>query len=579
MINTGLAFSIPEKKVSAWVAETEPKHARNWLSSLPMADAGEAAREIYQALYTLNRQDLSPGNRYKLMELYREPVATVANSLRAHLQRATLPLTAGQRQLAEFIRHMQLEMANGYKCVIYDSRTAMWVWGKRKLVSVATDRAIFYLGKVLFHSYQVYMPAPAGAWREIHALYHFAEQNRWFGEAAGVRREGTRAHAIYQRYLQTLLLALCNPYQLPEHEVDRIYEFLLRWSDKAALSRQLRVAHPVGRFLVDLAADAPPAPFPHNLGVEEDEHLRVLNALDLARVVQGFIKRIQAGEPVSALDLGTQCLESAGMDMLQRMLRFWGQAQRRQRTRTKADGHCFLATGINAVHFFSSGQQVFTPPDAHGRLNSEPGVRLPVKPGAPAAGGGDEDTAFVDLEGDSGEDADRGAQPTLAAPILRAQEVYRVGRWRIRDESSGGLLLVGGSDNRPHLRVGDLLGIQDLNNLEHWRVGVVRWLKTSSPRQMELGVELLAPQAVPVAVLPSSSREGAAPAQFTQALLLPALPALRRPQTLVIPRGIQARGEPFLLAGPDGRRRLKTLEVLERTGSFEQVVFADVAPD
>ena len=64
-----LALLIPEKEVSAWAAETNPKEARAWLESLPLADSGEAARDIYQALYTLNRLELTMQSRLELMEL------------------------------------------------------------------------------------------------------------------------------------------------------------------------------------------------------------------------------------------------------------------------------------------------------------------------------------------------------------------------------------------------------------------------------------------------------------------------------------------------------------------------------
>ena len=60
MTTSTLGLYIPEIKVSAWVAETHPKEAAEWLNDLPYGDASEAAREIYQSLYTLNRQKLGP---------------------------------------------------------------------------------------------------------------------------------------------------------------------------------------------------------------------------------------------------------------------------------------------------------------------------------------------------------------------------------------------------------------------------------------------------------------------------------------------------------------------------------------
>jgi len=86
------------------MAETDPKYARAWLASLPLADSAETAREIYQSLYTLNRQELDVGQRFELMELYNAPVASVTAVLESYFTRAALPLTPKKRQLAEFIR-------------------------------------------------------------------------------------------------------------------------------------------------------------------------------------------------------------------------------------------------------------------------------------------------------------------------------------------------------------------------------------------------------------------------------------------------------------------------------------------
>ena len=88
---TGLALTLPTKRVSAWMAETDPKYAQAWIASLPLADSAETAREIYQALYTLNRQDLDAARRFELMELYNAPVATVTSTLESYFTRRPSP--------------------------------------------------------------------------------------------------------------------------------------------------------------------------------------------------------------------------------------------------------------------------------------------------------------------------------------------------------------------------------------------------------------------------------------------------------------------------------------------------------
>jgi hypothetical protein len=91
-----------------------------------------------------------------------------------------------------------------------------------------------------------------------------------------------------------------------------------------------------------------------------------------------------------------------------------------------------------------------------------------------------------------------------------------------------------------------------------------------------VGMEMLSPDASPVAIrfLDKDNQE------FSQALLIPPMPALKRPATLIMPSGYYMRDKPFELVDADGQhRKIKSLELLERTGAYEHIVFADMAVD
>src|SRR4030066_503563 len=111
-------FALPRSQVTAWVVEARPSETASWLASLPLADSVQTAQQLYQALFTLNRMPLEADDRLVLMELYRKPVAAVASGLQAHFARVSLPLKPRLKQLADFLRQLQLEMAHGYKHVL-----------------------------------------------------------------------------------------------------------------------------------------------------------------------------------------------------------------------------------------------------------------------------------------------------------------------------------------------------------------------------------------------------------------------------------------------------------------------------
>jgi hypothetical protein len=575
---TGYLLTVPEKRVSAWLAETDPRYARAWLDSLPLADPEEAAREIYQSLYTLNRQELDPQPRFDLMELYAPAVSTVSGSLQNHFLHLPFPLPPRKRQLAEFVRQIHMEMAYGYKgCLNHLDRIRL-PWNRRHIAPVASERAMRYLGEVLAASYQAYMPYPQGVWREIHTLYRYAEARGFDSEPVNGAREPAAGTTIRQRYLQTLLLGLTGPYRLAQGEGAQIAQFLAHWADKAVVQRELNVANPVGHFLVDLDADAPPAPYPRESRLATNDSLRVLNTIELVRQVHHFLGRLQKGEAARNLGLGVDCLDAACLDLLRRLVRAWALVPRRQHSRLKRRSSVFLCAGLGAVHFFANGQKPFHLPIeiAAGSSSDRPRSLLANLDAAPPGDGEEADQIYIALdEPDAVADSTADAQSGLAL-MTSPSESWRVDRWRVRDLSPNGLLLARSGEAMTHVRVGDPLGIQRMGDVSHWSIGVVRWMKSVDASSHEMGVELLAPHGKPVALWPANAH-GVRDSQAL-ALLLPAVETMPRPTTLLVARGVYQPDLIFYLydaAGPAQRVRL--LKQLERTGAYEQVLFAPIA--
>jgi hypothetical protein len=541
-------LSLPAARVSAWVVETRPDATRKWLAMLPLADSGQAAQQLYQALYTLNRMALDAGERLALMELYVAPVAVAATGLRSQFLHFAVPLKPRQKQLADFLLELQREMAYGYLHVIQGFAGERRPWEKGEFV-VAAERAIRYLGETLLRAYHVYMPVPAGTWREIHGLYRYAEAYDCAATPLGdAGREAS--DTIARRYLQVLMLGLCGPYQLPQNECLQVDAFLERWAHKAELTSYLAGINPVGHFLVDLDTDHPATPFPRDVPLRDAPALRAVNAIELARAAHGFIGRLQKGEAPRALGLGFDCAGQACIDTLKRMLRFWGLAGRRHFSRRRLQQPLSLCVGLPAIHFFVSGQQPFLPPQPPAATAPDKAAQAP-------------DQASLDAEA---------RQPGVEQS--NSGEFFRIdNRWVLRDESAGGLALARHADIGLPIRVGDLIGIHN-PAADQWRIGAVRWVKSPDTQRVEMGVEMLAPQARPLAV----RQGGDDKAGFSQALMLPPIEALRQPPTLLVPRGACYPNQEFELAeGALPPRRVRVLNILERTNAFAQVVFADVA--
>ncbi|MDX1486979.1 MAG: hypothetical protein R3268_02180 [Acidiferrobacterales bacterium] len=569
---TNVALYVPEKEVSAWVTETDPKDARAWLASLPLADAGESARDIYQALYTLNRLALVPHTRLELMELYREPVSTVSSVLQHQFGGLAMPLPFELRQMAEFIRQLQMEMAIGYKCAIQDLGATRISWGRKNQLVLASERAMVYLGQALLRSYQVYMPQPTGVWTEIHTLFRYAEEQEYLGQSVETSESAGDNPTILRRYQQILLLGLCSPYQLPQNECNHVNAFLEEWADKAVIGDQLGVTDPAGHFLINLSLDAPPVPLvQHRATARSAPELRVLNTLEVARAVHDLSKRLDDGEPAKALGFSEELSDASVREMLRRMIKFWGLTPQRRFARTQTRGHLSVCTGINALHFFGSGGKPFAPP-VHPPPESQAPAGKPAQVAKPP-----NDPRAKPARGPAATPRP-GLPKWLAETKLPTPESYPVDRWRLQDESARGLLLLREGEMLGQLRVGDVLGMQSGGDLGNWHVGVIRWIKSPQPRRVEMGVERLAPKVSPVALRVSPSVGRSTP--YVQGLLLPAMPVLQRPAALLAPRGLYEAGRALeMVLGNGPSRMLRPIKLLERTATFDLIVFVDIFVD
>lgn len=532
-----IILRVPEKTGRG--AAVKPKIAQAWIAALPTADPIAIARQLHQTLYALNRQDIDAQDRFELCELYASPIAAVTEAFQPQFLRLALPFSPTKKRLAEFLIQLQAEMAYAYKHVIIDVlvRGARLKTGQ---LTIAIERAIGRLGDVLLRSYQFYAPPPPGVWRELHALYEFAERSHTENESIPPLRDDEAQTSIAHHYKRILLLGLSGPYQLPPNECRNIYGFLEVWADKATLSQDLEVTNPVGHFLIDLTADAPPRLMANIATRRAAASLRVLNATNLAATVHGFIARLQRGESPKLLELGTECIGGACLDMFRRMIKAWGFSARRQSHRVQRNDSIPVCIGLNAIHFFSSGQQAFSPHAEYADISHE-------------------DVLNIDLE-----TLDRESPAPSNAPI---QQVFRVDEWRMQDESANGLALSRNGSTHGHVRVGDLVGIEGDDG--RWRAAAVRWLKTGEADELEMGLEILGLTVVPVVIRTDEANYS------RRALLIPEMPLLRRSASLIVAAGSDVSGVIELMQD-DETRAVKSREVIERTSAYVQVGIVDI---
>ncbi|NOZ11462.1 MAG: hypothetical protein GXP09_10530 [Gammaproteobacteria bacterium] len=593
-------FRLPAIRVeSGKAAEIRPKRVQSWLDALPLTDSMEAGQKLYQALYALNRVSLDTDNRYALIDLYRQPVIAVSEVLVGTFSSLPLPLGGKAKQSSDLVVDLERELAIAHKRLVTDILENQRHPEREKNLPLILVNTITHIGRQMLSCFQVYRSHRSGLWRELNKLYAYAEQIGCENtpiEGTGIQRGSV---TVTKAYVRVLLLGLSNPFGLFQGDCVRIYKYLMGQPIRATLTRNVTVEDPNGLFLINLDVDSCPAPFPRMPKFEDSHNLRVLDAALVAQDVRALRIDLEEGDVPDSLKKVTDFIDNSFMDLLRRMSRFWGIVIRRQTTRNARRDPVSVCVGIKGAHYILSGEKPFASPsmstqDSDGQGVQDQDLTKPAEAGIAVQSvaqdpSQEQDTAvvnsgYIDLDelvvAEQLMVEQENSRDIFSAETWHDLGAYQTYHWHIKDESAGGFALAHAGETHAKIRVGDLLLLRNEPE-DRWRVGVIRWMKcVPQSQKIEMGVQLLSPVVQPVAVSTLAAEEadedGETELHFVPALLLPANRALGQPTSLIVPRGIhQANGQLLLANGELVPSAVQASEVIERTGSFEQIAIAE----
>ncbi|MCE5180801.1 MAG: hypothetical protein LLG15_03280 [Betaproteobacteria bacterium] len=495
--------------------EIRPKQLEKRLNALPLTNFSEVSRILREDIGALNRQKIAMDVRLQLLEAYNNVILKLMPALEDQFVTARLPLQEKPRQMVELALHLQAELATGHKIILLDYQNKRIKLGKGKIALTAAQRGMSALSRILAIHYQIYAPAPAGIWSEIHQIFRFAMEQK-IADGPGADND------IGPIYKQALLLALSDPYHLNPGEIRKIQEYLVLFGDLVQLQAPMQSSDPIGRFLVQIDSDSPPSEALQILDEASNLNSILLNTQELAHALRHHAGRLETGESPKNLHLPDSATEAGYHGLLRRLLKHWLATPKRTYRRTQRIAGTEVCTSLPALHHFLGGH-----------------------------------------------DAVDSADLTFTATTKESQFIS--GKWLIVNESAGGLALRGIFKVLPQIRPGEIIGLK-MEGSDRWHVGAVRWVKSDKARHLEIGAQLLAPKAMPTAIKPSIC----GPAdEFTPALLLPEAPLLRQPETLVARHGTFGAQRELLLKFDDNTTEtIRAVKLVEQTASFDRFEFS-----
>lgn len=556
----------PQRKPGRDSFNYRPKAVQDWLANLPIANLGETSRALYDALTEVNSLRIKPVYRLEFLKLTAEKVNYVLQGLRKHYIAKEFPLPPKSRKVAELAIALLREVVTGYHIVIQAALTNEMKVGKKELAE-AMHRAIRCSGQLLVEVYTLYQPSPQGVWRNLHGLYQSAEQRGLLKlEVDDAGLSSRKRSTISASYKQILLLACAGPYRMRPSEAADTFEVLERWAPRSELVPIAAAGEDV-TFVVDLGSDRPPMPAGKS---REGSELRGLVTQSLLQV----IKEELSGERPWWRFWGEKA-PSADPVLLRRMIISLGMIPKRQFSRQSIGSRAEVMVGLSHISRVLAAEHGITSKNelddagAHfeGReLSSEQkksrqDVWELIYP--------DELMKRLAEQNKKKPDADKTAKPSAAGADTQ--------QWRMLNTSAGGYCLLSDPTQSAKAQVGELIALRELkegDNTPYWQLGVIRWLKHVPAEGLQLGVQVLAPNPIPVITRPAQDGEYGSP---SRSLLLPEIITTDKPVTLITPTLHYAAQRKTLLDGGGSESEVFLVRELESTGLFSQFEFRSAA--
>jgi cyclic-di-GMP-binding protein len=382
-----------------------------------------------------------------------------------------------------------------------------------------------------------YSPAPTGIWREIHALYRYAENLNLVSVAIDEPLNNAQGKStVLEAYKHALLLDLGDPYHLPSRMIAKIDQYLEAVAGLATLQPATnKPEDDKCQFVIDTENDQAGLIHSEDDMVDSSGRYRLLNTLELARTIHTQLTQLQSGEVPDMPGLPPDFFKRSGQDMLLRLIHVWGiNPKRAFRRSERPNAKVEVVIGLAAIDYCSrrlapSGETAPGPTPANERLSIG----------------------------------------TFGAQQARMDAAaYQFTLWDIQDESAGGMALSKVGTARGRVRVGDLVATRFTGDAQ-WTISSVRWVKSANPSSVEIGIQRIAPTAKPAVIKAVSGDQEES--DFLPALLLPAIPALKEPESLVIPTNMFRPDRMLYLDDGLAPRRIVVKQLLEAATGYERV--------
>ncbi len=515
-----------------------------WLGQLQLTNLHLAHGVLRTQLNELNRYPMQGMERLHAMELLRETVFSIQADYAKKLVAKKLPL--GKDELTVFVSIIGLwqGMVTGYQrclqaCMAGDAQLAPYS-------ALLCQRCLLYSGLQIFEYMRTGYEFDGKLWHQLHVLYAFSEEQGLQLEEVADGLNGNASNTSCRAAYAKLMLT-CHAYraELTRNQLQLLDRWLTQWSSTITVERSYTMSK----------GDAPPLAV--DLGslkglqplqlVNPSDNLRYLAMVQLSKLLRVKMILLQQGQSPEQLELGEGCSSTDCAGFLGYLHQCWCEKRNeRLADRSGVMQQAQVCYGMESCFAYIANRPFKQPA-------REASVDTLSRKQIAAFGRVLSDTDRHDL--------------AVMGFILET--------WQIEDESILGARLLREESAGIRLGSNQLVAVRP-TNANAFMLGTVSWLSVTQTGQLHAGVRYLPglPQAI---AMKATGINLTVSDKYVAALLLPAVPALKTPASLIAPRDWFKPGRVVEIVQVDKVKLNVKMEFsVEKGSDYERISFSQV---
>ncbi len=474
-----------------------------WLQQLQLTNLHQAHAVLRNQLDEFGRYPMRGLERLHTLELLRETVVLVQRDYAKKLISKKLPL--GEDELTVFVSITALwqGLVTGYRRCLQ-----AYLAGDKQLAeqgALLTQRCLRYSGLQIFEHLRNGYEFDGKLWHQLHTLFAFAEtQGFQQTEVEDLQHAVGNNSTCQTVYVKNLLACHAHPFELTRGQLQLLDRWLSQWHEVLLIDRRATVGKDDAPPLaVDLSGTS--GLIPLHLATPSDS-MRYLPMVPLSKLLRVKSILLQQGQTPQQLELGSEYNGSDCIEFLNRLHRYCCEAnterQIERRTIAQSAALCFSIEGIYA-HI---ARKPFKQP------RKETGADSLARKQIAAFGRVLSETDRHDI----------------------VQLGFALENWQIENESLMGGRVIRASEQGERIGTQQLVAVRP-DDAKTFMLGKVSWIVITRSGQLRMGIQYLPGIAQPIAIK-AKGINTALSDKAEAALLLSAVPSLKIPASLILPR-------------------------------------------